>query len=111
MALDIAKGMFFMHSLKPPLLHRDLKSLNLLLSEKVEGPNDYVNVKIADFGLARRMGAEGMMMTGRAGTFNWMAPETHDGLDYNEKADVYSYGIVIWEILAREPPFGNLAPS
>ena len=64
MCLDIAKGMHFMHSLNPPLMHRDLKSLNLLLSEKITGPKDLVNVKITDFGLSRSMGSEGNMMTG-----------------------------------------------
>ena len=110
MALDIAKGMHFMHSLKPPLMHRDLKSLNLLLSEKIEGPSDLVNVKITDFGLSRSMGSEGNMMTGQAGTFHWMAPEVLENHAYTEKADVYSYGIVMWEILAREPPFASHTP-
>jgi serine/threonine-protein kinase CTR1 len=53
MALDIAKGMHFMHSMKPPLMHRDLKSLNLLCQEQIEGPDSYVNIKISDFGLSR----------------------------------------------------------
>ena len=65
MALDIAKGMHFMLSLKPPLMHRDLKSLNLLLSEKVEGPTDFVNVKVTDFGLTRHLSEEeNFRMTG-----------------------------------------------
>jgi serine/threonine protein kinase len=64
MAVDIAKGMHFMHSLNPPLMHRDLKSLNLLLAEKITGPNDYVNVKVTDFGLTRTMNDDSGMMTG-----------------------------------------------
>jgi serine/threonine protein kinase len=75
MCLDIAKGMHFMHSLKPPLMHRDLKSLNLLLSEEVLGPKDYINVKVTDYGLSRTLDEEGGMLTGQAGTFHWMAPE------------------------------------
>ena len=111
MALDIAKGMHFMHSLKPPLMHRDLKSLNLLLSEKVEGPTDFVNVKVTDFGLTRHLSEENnFRMTGQAGTFHWMAPEVLENDSYSEKADVYSYGIVLWEILAREPPFASYTP-
>jgi serine/threonine protein kinase len=82
MALDIAKGMHFMHSLNPPLMHRDLKSLNLLLTEKIEGPTDFVQCKITDFGLSRSMGAEGSMMTGQAGTFHWMAPEVLENHPY-----------------------------
>ncbi len=67
-ALDVAKGMAFLHSHKPPIIHRDLKSLNLLLSENVSGPSDYVHVKITDFGLARYQIA-GQYMTGNAGTY------------------------------------------
>ena len=111
MALDIAKGMHFMHSLKPPLMHRDLKSLNLLLQEQIEGPESYVNVKISDFGLTRHVNEQSFArMTGQAGTFHWMAPEVLMNQPYSEKADVYSFGIVLWEILAREPPFAKMKP-
>jgi serine/threonine protein kinase len=44
-------------------------------------------------------------MTGLAGTFHWMAPEVLKSDEYTHKADVYSYGIVLWEIVMREPPF------
>lgn len=109
MALDIAKGMHFMHSSNPPLMHRDLKSLNLLCQQKITGPSSYVNVKISDFGLTRHVNEQASIrMTGQAGTFHWMAPEVLMNEPYSEKADVYSYGIVLWEILAREPPFANL---
>ena len=53
MALDIAKGMNFLHIQEPPILHRDLKSLNLLLAEEVRSENDHVQVKVTDFGLSR----------------------------------------------------------
>jgi serine/threonine protein kinase len=53
MMLDIAKGMHFMHALEPPLMHRDLKSLNILLAEKVETQRDLVICKVTDFGLTR----------------------------------------------------------
>ena len=50
-------------------------------------------------------------MTGLAGTFHWMAPEVlQSDANYSYKADVYSYAIVMWEIMAREPPFQNLRP-
>lgn len=111
MCLDIAKGMHFMHTLKPPLVHRDLKSLNLLCQEVIDGPESYVNIKISDFGLTRHVNeTSSIRMTGQAGTFHWMAPEILRNDPYNEKVDVYSYGIVMWEILAREPPFATYKP-
>lgn len=65
-------------------MHRDLKSLNLLLVEDVKSSSDYVQVKVTDFGLSRSKeemnsvtpgGADAVRMTGLAGTFHWMAPE------------------------------------
>ena len=82
MALDIAKGINALHIQDPPIYHRDLKSLNLLLSEEVESSTDHVQVKVTDFGLSRSkldMSTEmpaNPMMTGMAGTFHWMSPET-----------------------------------
>ena len=49
-------------------------------------------------------------MTGMAGTYHWMAPEVFKSEQYTTKADVYSYGVVLWEIICREPPFKNLRP-
>eukprot|EP00826_Nyctotherus_ovalis_P023474 TRINITY_DN1802_c0_g2_i1.p1 TRINITY_DN1802_c0_g2~~TRINITY_DN1802_c0_g2_i1.p1 ORF type:complete len:638 (+),score=147.91 TRINITY_DN1802_c0_g2_i1:1455-3368(+) len=109
-ALDIAKGMNCLHSYKPPILHRDLKSLNLLLVDQVKGEGDPVIVKITDFGLARFQALD-QHMTGAAGTFHWMAPEVIMNQPYTIKADVYSYGIVLWEILARRKPYEGMNPS
>ena len=67
-------------------------------------------VKVADFGLSRsKMGEADMstnmscspMMTGMAGTFHWMAPEVLMSSQYTHKADIYSFGIVLWEIVTR----------
>lgn len=109
-ALDIAKGMNCLHSYKPPILHRDLKSLNLLLVDQVKSESDPVIVKITDFGLARFQASD-QHMTGAAGTFHWMAPEVIMNQPYTIKADVYSYGIVLWEILSRRKPYEGINPS
>lgn len=110
MALDIALGMHFMHSLQQPLMHRDLKSLNILLHKGIKTVFDKGQCKITDFGLARKTGQDGEVMTGMAGTFHWMAPEILENQPYTLKADVYSFGIVLWEILTREPPFADYPP-
>lgn len=77
---------------------------------KIQTIYDNGQCKITDFGLARQAGQAGEAMTGMAGTFHWMAPEILENQPYTFKADVYSYGIVLWEILAREPPFADYPP-
>lgn len=94
-ALDTAKGVFYLHSFNPPILHRDLKSLNLLL-------DDSLRTKLIDFGWTRKLDIK---MTGKIGTYQWMAPEVISSQMYTEKADVFSFGIILWEIASREPPY------
>jgi len=109
MAADVAKGMNFLHVRQ--VVHRDLKSLNLLLSGPVIGLEEAPCVKISDFGLSRALsrgqqgeGAEPFMTSG-AGTYHWMAPEVLHGRSYNEKVDVYSYGVWLFELAARRVPY------
>eukprot|EP00299_Pterocystis_sp_00344_P006129 c17901_g1_i1.p1 GENE.c17901_g1_i1~~c17901_g1_i1.p1 ORF type:complete len:478 (+),score=109.63 c17901_g1_i1:154-1434(+) len=96
--LGVACGMNYLHSFRPPLLHRDLKSANLLVDESVR------IIKVADFGLARTRERSGAM-TAQRGTFQWMAPEMIMGKTYGEAADVYSFAIIMWECVARKLPF------
>lgn len=109
MAIDIAKGMNFLH--RKQVVHRDLKSLNLLLAEVVAKNEDVPAVKVSDFGLSRAWSTSAQQaraqacMTSGAGTYHWMAPEVLDGNCYDEKVDVYSYGICLYEILARRIPY------
>ena len=97
-AIDIAKGMQYLHGFSTPVLHRDLKSLNILLDANLIP-------KIADFGWTRLLADK---MTLKVGTFQWMAPEVIKTKSYTEKADVYSYGIILWEIASREAPYKTL---
>ena len=97
-ALEIAKGVNYLHCFNPPILHRDLKSLNILLDKNFQ-------VKIADFGWARIRQDH---MTKQRGTFQWMAPEVIRKNTYSEKADVFSFGIILWELMVQEPPYRNI---
>eukprot|EP00698_Gefionella_okellyi_P011806 TRINITY_DN3136_c0_g4_i4.p1 TRINITY_DN3136_c0_g4~~TRINITY_DN3136_c0_g4_i4.p1 ORF type:complete len:572 (+),score=101.65 TRINITY_DN3136_c0_g4_i4:93-1808(+) len=96
MAKDIARGMAFLHSAKPsPIIHRDLKTPNLLVT-------DALQVKISDFGLTRK--TEGTMVQTAAGTPAWMAPEVLRSEAYSIRADVYSFAIVLWELVTLQAP-------
>jgi len=93
-----ALGVNYLHSLSPCIIHRDLKPSNLLVDENW-------NVKVADFGFAR-IKEENATMT-RCGTPCWTAPEVITGEKYSEKADVYSFGMIMWQVAARKPPFAG----
>lgn len=99
MALDAAKGMLYLHSSKPPILHRDFKSANLLVDKNW-------TVKVADFGLSRVLDTKKEMTV--CGTPETCAPEVLSRNSYTEKADVYSFGIVLWEILTRDKLYPGL---
>ncbi|KAG2695234.1 hypothetical protein I3843_07G005800 [Carya illinoinensis] len=99
-AIDISKGMNYLHQNK--IIHRDLKTANLLMDE-----NEVI--KVADFGLARVQAQSGVM-TAETGTYRWMSPEVIEHKAYDLKADVFSFGIVLWELLTGELPYSNLTP-
>eukprot|EP00002_Diphylleia_rotans_P024177 TRINITY_DN4768_c0_g1_i12.p1 TRINITY_DN4768_c0_g1~~TRINITY_DN4768_c0_g1_i12.p1 ORF type:complete len:2487 (+),score=282.84 TRINITY_DN4768_c0_g1_i12:63-7523(+) len=95
----IIRGMAHLHSFKPPILHRDLKTSNVLIDAAY-------NPKICDFGFSRIKAANQMMT--RCGTVAYEAPEILDGRMYTEKVDVYSFGIMVWEIITRESLYPNM---
>jgi Protein tyrosine and serine/threonine kinase len=101
-ACGAARGMAYLHSGKPPILHRDLKSANILLDESY-------TAKVCDFGLSR-LKAHERSMTGNCGTVQWMAPEVLANQSYNEKADIFSYGVILWELLTRQCPYDGMSP-
>lgn len=115
MCLDVAKAMEYLHSFDPQIIHRDLKSLNLLLSEPILSEEDIPVVKVSDFGLSRMKDrapdADWGKMTMAAGTCHWMAPEVFTGTRYDEKVDVYSYAMILFEIICREIPFEEEEPA
>lgn len=131
-AMGVAQGINYLHSLRNKIIHRDLKSHNVLLTSSFE-------VKVADFGLSHaKKTIAGLSMKGNSlqsfrekrasmgggvsgpdqptatfldgtegifGTAEWMAPEVMEGLRYTEKVDIYSFGVLITELLTRRMPF------
>nr|CAB3263622.1 MAPKKK9/10/11 mitogen-activated protein kinase kinase kinase 10 [Phallusia mammillata] len=108
-ALQIAQGMQYLHYEAPvPLIHRDLKSSNVLIKEPLGAADDifYKTMKISDFGLAREMYKTTRMSA--AGTYAWMAPEVIKTSTYSKASDVWSYGILLWELLTGEQPYRGI---
>jgi len=96
MARHIALGVSHLH--KNRVIHRDIKSMNVLIAD------DYA-CKLTDFGTAKMIGApQSELMTNNAGTPLWMAPEVKHGNFYNFPADIYSLGLVFYEIFEKTLP-------
>lgn len=105
-ALDVAQAIAYLHDeCNPRVIHRDVKPSNILLD------NDY-NAYLSDFGLSRLLeNSETHATTGVAGTFGYLAPEYAMTCRVSEKADVYSYGVVLLELIsdkkALDPSFSS----
>jgi len=100
--MDVARGMLYLHTRNPPVVHRDIKSLNILVTKDWRGV-------VADFGLTKIK--EQQFLKTYCGSPAWTAPEVLRGLQYDESADVFSFGVVLWEVLSRRPPYEGMSPN
>ncbi|KAF5840389.1 kinase-like domain-containing protein [Dunaliella salina] len=99
MAKDIARALSYLHSRKPAVVHRDIKPANFLVDRAFK-------VKLCDMGLASNSKSQ----VG-AGTPQYMAPELLENKPYNEKVDIYAFGVVLNELVSRMQPWGFMTPA
>nr|VDC79785.1 unnamed protein product [Brassica rapa] len=102
MLRDICRGLMCIHRMK--VVHRDLKSANCLVDK-------HWTVKICDFGLSRIMTDENMKDTSSAGTPEWMAPELIRQEPFTEKCDIFSLGVIMWELSTLRKPWEGVPPE
>ncbi|MBA0593748.1 hypothetical protein Gorai_010680, partial [Gossypium raimondii] len=95
--------MNYLHNCTPMIVHRDLKSPNLLVDR------NWV-VKVCDFGLSRMKHSTYLSSMSTAGTAEWMAPEVLRNEPSDEKCDVYSFGVILWELSTLQQPWKGMNP-
>nr|XP_043607705.1 integrin-linked protein kinase 1-like [Erigeron canadensis] len=105
-ALDIARGMAYLHNEPNVVIHRDLKPRNVLL---VNSNADHL--KVGDFGLSKLIRVQNShdiyKMTGETGSYRYMAPEVFKHRKYDKKVDVFSFSMILYEMLEGEPPLSH----
>lgn len=111
-AYDVARALTYLHEQRPPVLHRDLRSPNVLLVSSDERTLSEVMqrggavAKLTDFGLATHMTA---VVRESLETWAWMAPETRGPLAiYTDRADMFSYAMVVYHMVTHELPFSDV---
>lgn len=107
--IDIADAMSYLHNRSPPIIHRDLKSHNIFITEPSVG--NYV-AKIGDWGSARAVALGGTKsMTQGVGTACWLSPEVINNAHFSKSSDVYAFGIVLWEVFTRQEIYEGLSAA
>ena len=116
---DVSYGGNYLHNMKPnPVIHRDLTSSNVLLTVPHNISEEELLIacadaskpiaKLTDFGLSREVD---WCMTACVGNLFYLAPEVYTGEHYSQSADIYSFGILMWELVSRESPHGGVNPQ
>lgn len=111
---DISEGMAYLHSQFPKIIHRDLKSTNILLAHPVCNEDMEPQARITDFGVARTAEEDEAIqceMTKCVGTWRWTAPEVFRSSNYDEKVDIYSFAMVIYELITSKLPYSDKWPN
>ncbi|KAH3732372.1 leucinerich repeat kinase [Pelomyxa schiedti] len=108
LALDVAQGLHYLQSLHPPIVHRDLRSPNIFVLTL--DPSAPVRAKVADFGLSVTAAGK---VSGNLTTWQWLAPEVIDSSSqyYDEQSDIFSFGVVCYEIITRQFPYDEYAEN
>ncbi|EQC28291.1 TKL protein kinase [Saprolegnia diclina VS20] len=96
---SIVYGLVFLHTFAPVIIHRDLKSRNVLLDSRN-------GTKLSDFGTSRILDDQKTLTNG-IGTFQWMAPEVILGTEYTVAADIYSFGVILSEMSTHKVPYSD----
>jgi serine/threonine protein kinase len=104
MATDAAQGMLYLHSRSPPVIHRDLKSPNLLVAA------DW-SVRVSDFNMSKVLEGSERNSSIQAMNPRWLAPEVVTGAaGYGAAGDVFAFGVILWELLTWREPWGQTNP-
>lgn len=103
-ARDIAQAMTYLHGLEPKIIHRDLKPHNVLIEQDTE------RTYLADFGVSRAVQTSLSLSSLGAGTANYMAPELFGDERADEKVDVYSFAMILYEMITGTQPWKGIHP-
>lgn len=103
MAIDAAEGLSYLHSQTPPIVHRDLKSANVLVTADFRA-------KISDFNLSKILDDSTKSSSLAAMNPRWLAPELFAGARGSPACDVFAFGVMLWELLTLDVPWGNTNP-
>ncbi len=104
-AVQIARALEVAHSQVPPIVHRDLKPENVMLMGEGTG-----ELKVMDFGIAKVLEAVHATNTQSIGTLQYMSPEQIDARTIDARSDLYSLGLILYEMIAGRPPFRSASP-